>query len=304
MVHELRRRPLTMIENKISFAANAGQLSIYDTFEQAQRVKLKSDQLLYCGMVSGKKIMHINTEDYHHEFLPYESFILAPNQEVEIDFPVARHHAPTTCLAIEISREKINQVADQLNSANPLPADCDEWHYGEHMVHTRHNNETQAILKRIVDIFTENNPDRDYLSDLAISELTARLLRHQTRDMMVSFSRVNPEKNAISRVISHLENNLSKPLNIEDLCKIACMSRTKFFQQCKQILGCSPSTFHQQMRIKRAGELLNLGHSVTYVSYELGFVSLSHFSRCFTQIMGVNPSQFGTGEPENKFYTQ
>lgn len=292
LVQKQRKQPYTMVENKISFAASDAELSIYDTFESAERVSLKSDQLLYCGMISGKKIMHIDDENYHKAFLPHESFILAPDQRVEIDFPNAQPHTPTTCLAIEISKDKVNQVAEHLNKSAPLPNEYDQWHYGEHMIHIPHNQETQALLGRIVHIFTENHPDRNFLSDLAVSELTARLLRHQTREMIVNFSRIDPSKNGLSRAISYIEENLHKPLDIESLCKIACMSRTKFFQKFKQVLSCSPSVFQQQLRIKRAQVLLSQGYTVTYVTFELGFLNVSHFSRCFKKFVGTNPSQY------------
>jgi transcriptional regulator GlxA family with amidase domain len=243
-------------------------------------------------MITGKKIMHLDKDNYHREFLPHESFILAPEQLVEIDFPDAQHHAPTTCLAIEIPNEKIKQVCDRLNDAAPMPKEFDEWHYNSRMVHTSHNQETQALLSRIVHIFTEDHPDKSFLSDLAVSELTARLLRHQTREMIVSFSRQNPEHNGINKAVSHLEANLHKPLDIEALCKMACMSRTKFFQKFKQLLGCSPSNLQQQLRIKRAQTLLKQGYSVTFVAFEMGYLNVSHFSRCFKQMSGIAPSQY------------
>ncbi len=49
------RKPKTLVENKISFAADESEVSIYDTYEKASRVHLKADELLLCGMVSGKK---------------------------------------------------------------------------------------------------------------------------------------------------------------------------------------------------------------------------------------------------------
>ncbi|WP_354384661.1 hypothetical protein [Pseudoalteromonas phenolica] len=44
--------------------------------------------------------MHVDTCDYHHDFLPNESFVLVPEQTVHIDFPDASKTTPTTCLAI------------------------------------------------------------------------------------------------------------------------------------------------------------------------------------------------------------
>ncbi|MDQ7048871.1 MAG: hypothetical protein Q9M92_04730 [Enterobacterales bacterium] len=47
--------PKVLVENKISFAAEKTELSIYDTYEEVYRVKLSSDQIMFCGMVQGKK---------------------------------------------------------------------------------------------------------------------------------------------------------------------------------------------------------------------------------------------------------
>jgi hypothetical protein len=49
------------------------------------------------------------------EFLSHGSFIIAPGSLVEIDFPVAKISDPTTCLAIEISSDRVQQVSAMLN---------------------------------------------------------------------------------------------------------------------------------------------------------------------------------------------
>ena len=36
------------------------------------------------------------------------------------------------------------------------------------------------------------------------------------------------------------------------------------------------------------------GRSVTYIAFELGYLNVSHFSRCFKQFAGVSPSQCKT----------
>src|SRR5210317_825110 len=95
------RKPKKLIENRIQFNGPESEVSIYDTYESASKVGLDADQLLYCGMISGKKIMHSPGED-PQVFLPHESFIMAPGSSVEIDFPEASKDNPTTCLTIEI----------------------------------------------------------------------------------------------------------------------------------------------------------------------------------------------------------
>ena len=114
-LNKKRQQLDVLIENKVTFAADNSELSIYDTYKSAQKVALHSNELLFCAMLSGKKIMHVESSQYHKAFLPHESFVLAPEQSVLIDFPHASMNAPTTCLAIEISTDKITNVANALN---------------------------------------------------------------------------------------------------------------------------------------------------------------------------------------------
>ena len=64
------RTPQKLVENRISFAGSDSELSIYDTYDSAVRVGLNADQLLYCGMVSGRKVMHDNYRSNDQLFLP------------------------------------------------------------------------------------------------------------------------------------------------------------------------------------------------------------------------------------------
>lgn len=284
--------PKVLVENKISFNGPESQLSIYDTFEQANNVQLTSDQPLFCAMISGKKIMHSCDDNYHSDFLPHESFVMAPDQTVEIDFPIAQFSAPTRCLAIEISTDKIKQVADQLNHQQKRNQEFGEWCYQPQIVHTHHNAQTQALLHRMTHIFTENHQDRSYMIDLAVNELTTRLLRQQSRELMMSFCHHHVDHSGMTAAIHFIESNLAKSLDIDHLCKLACMSRTKFFNEFKQHLGCTPLAFQQQQRLKKAHQLIADGNQITQVCFGLGFVSNSHFSRLFKQFYGVSPKAF------------
>jgi len=297
IIENLRKAPQVLVENKISFAGPESELSIYDTYQQAQRVKLKSDQLLFCAMVSGKKIMHCNEAafdggSFDSDFLPQESFIMTPDSSVEIDFPIAKPSQPTTCLAIEISSDRIKQVAASLNEQQPLDKDFGHWHYQHELLHTQHNCETQGLLNRIVQMYGENHPDRSAMIALAVSELTIRLLHHQTRDFILSFSAKKPDHNGLTAALDFIRLHLNEQLDIDDLARLACMSRTKFFTEFKLHIGCSPIAFQQQTRLKKAAVMLKNGEKITSSCFALGFTNTSHFSRTFKQFYGFSPSQY------------
>ncbi|WP_259337984.1 AraC family transcriptional regulator [Colwellia sp. RSH04] len=292
VIDKTRNTPQVLVENKISFAGPESELSIYDTYQKADRVQLKSDQLLFCAMVTGKKVMHSNTENFDSDFLPHESFIMTPNSQVEIDFPTAKLSQPTTCLAIEISKDRVNQVADSLNAQQSLDQTFGHWQYQHNLVHTHHNTQTQAVLNRIVQIYGENHSERSAMISLAVSELVIRLLHHQTREFLLSFCQKEPEINGLSAVVNYIEQHLSEHLDIDFLARLACMSRTKFFNDFKQHMGCSPIAFQQQRRLYKAANLLKAGKTVTQCCFELGFINTSHFSRCFKLFYGYSPSQY------------
>lgn len=285
------RKPKKLIENRIQFNGPESEVSIYDTYEPASKVGLDADQLLYCGMISGKKIMHSPGED-PQVFLPHESFIMAPGSSVEIDFPEASKDNPTTCLTIEISKEKVSSIADRLNKSYPLDSLQQEWGYSSNVMHTFHSTATQRLLSGIITTFTENHPDRNMLIDLQITELVIRMMRKQESDFLMNYSKDEPDANHITAALNWINKNLSQALSIDKLCLIACMSRSRLYYEFKNKLGCSPAELQQQLRLKEASKRLRRGDIITTICYDLGFSSPSHFSRRFKCFFGCTPTEY------------
>jgi len=301
-LHSLRE-PQVLIENKVSFAGPDSEVSIYDTYEAASRVKLGSGELLFCGMIAGRKIMHSpilqanNRIQYQsQEFLPHESFVMAPGRKVEIDFPDAKLNSPTTCLTVEISTDRVNRISQQLNESLPMFDLAEQWQTRAPVLHTRHTTETQGLLTRLTRLFTENHPDRNILIDLNISELVIRMLRHKTRDFLLAYCSKDPEANSLIAALDWINRNLSKPLNIDQLCRRAGMSRSRLYVEFKDKLGCSPVELQQQLRLKQAAERIKNGEAFTRISYDLGFNTPSHFCHRFRKFFGCTPSQYKSSD--------
>lgn len=286
------QNPCDLIENKTSFAGPHSELSIYDTFAVADRVGLHSPELLYCGMLSGKKVLHCRST-YRAAFLPNESFVLAPGERVEIDFPEATLNSPTTCLTVAISEQRIQEVCAKLNGEAPLIGTLGEWHYrSERLFHTSHGRHVQALLERLLGLYTQDEYERNTLIDLGVSELLVRLLSHQTRDFLLHHCANDPESNGLYAAIHHLQQHFTEPLDVAELARVACMSRTRFFHQFKTHMACTPLNYQHQLRLDRARTQLQRGLSVTQVCFEVGYMELSHFSRRFKMRYGVSPRDF------------
>lgn len=288
MVLRSGMKPTQLVENRTSYGGPQAEFSIYDTYLPARKVALNANELLYCGMISGRKIMH-SPATPSQTFVPHESFVMAPGAEVSIDFPDASLQRPTRCLTLEISREKVQRIADRLyanypsqpTTINGLTAPA---------LHTHHTPGTQQLLERLANLFTHNDPDRDVSIEYGIGELIARLLRHQERDFLLSAASRDPQANAIHAALHHLRAQLHQPIDMDQLCRIACMSRSKFFALFKRQLGCTPAELQQKLRLERAAELLKQGKTATEAGFSVGFNSASHFCRRFQQHFGVAPS--------------
>jgi AraC-like DNA-binding protein len=267
-------------------------MSIYDTYREASRVGLAADQLLYCGMVAGVKVMHGLAHDDGELFIPHESYVMPPGDYVEIDFPEAREEAPTTCLTIEISKDRIDYISERMRDVTQLGAVEHDWDYQPQIIHTHHTQETQLLLEKMVSLYTKNDPDKQLLLDLSLNELVIRLLREQGRDILLSYVQKDPESSGVHAVLNHLQQDLMSPLDIDELCRYSCMSRSRLYVEFKKQVGCTPGEFQQQLRLKAAAESISHGNTITEACYSHGFSDLSHFSRRFTRFFGCSPTQY------------
>jgi transcriptional regulator GlxA family with amidase domain len=95
-----------------------------------------------------------------------------------------------------------------------------------------------------------------------------------------------------------MDRDFAGPLDIAALASIACVSQANFIRSFKTSFGETPHRYLQRRRIERAMYLLRTTDTaVTDVCFTCGFGSLGTFSRTFTGIVGLTPSQFRLGPP-------
>lgn len=288
------KSPKRLIENKISFAGLNSEVSIYDTYEAAAGVQVASKKLVFGGMISGKIIIH--TSNFDDVFLSSESFLIAPEEIVKIDFPNASLENPTICLVVEISSERVNQISERIIESIPA-LKSNKKQRNHSILHLQYSTETQRFLNHIDKLLSENHPERDELIDLQISELIIRLLRHETRDFLLAHSSHAPEEKGLNAALNWIEKTLATPLDIKQLCLHACMSRSRLYVEFKKKLGCSPVEFQQQLRLKRAALRIKKGEPITVICYDLGFNNPSHFSHRFKSFFGCSATTYKQRQP-------
>jgi transcriptional regulator GlxA family with amidase domain len=111
------------------------------------------------------------------------------------------------------------------------------------------------------------------------------------------YRRIKPSLNAsvcgpLREVVNLMDANLEEPLEMETLCLYAGRSRRQIERLFKEQLGTTPQRYYMDLRITEARRLLqHTSLTIVEVSVACGFVSPSHFSKCYSAYFGYRPSK-------------
>ncbi|MCY1453592.1 HTH-type transcriptional activator RhaR [compost metagenome] len=111
------------------------------------------------------------------------------------------------------------------------------------------------------------------------------------------YRRIKPTLNVsvsgpLREVVNLMDANLEEPLEMEALCLYAGRSRRQIERLFKEQLGTTPQRYYMDLRITEARRLLqHTTLTIVEVSVACGFVSPSHFSKCYSAYFGYRPSR-------------
>ncbi|WP_455809648.1 GlxA family transcriptional regulator [Pseudomonas koreensis] len=95
----------------------------------------------------------------------------------------------------------------------------------------------------------------------------------------------------LREVVKLMDANLEEPLEMEELAVHVGRSRRQLERLFKEQLGTTPQRYYLELRITEARRLLqHTGLSHLEVLVACGFVSPSHFSKCYSAYFGYRPS--------------
>jgi transcriptional regulator GlxA family with amidase domain len=111
------------------------------------------------------------------------------------------------------------------------------------------------------------------------------------------YRRIKPAENIcvsapLREVVKLMDTNLEEPLELEQLAVYAGRSRRQLERLFKEQLGTTPQRYYLELRITEARRLLQHTElSQVEVLVACGFVSPSHFSKCYSAYFGYRPSK-------------
>ena len=153
------------------------------------------------------------------------------------------------------------------------------------------------LLPRIIDHFESGADERSNRRLTLDSAILINHLREQVRQevpQVMQDGNIQGGSNALIRGIQHcLTSNAGTLQSVSDIARDLNMSESNLRAVFRQQFNISLGAYIKNFRAHQAIQLMqNSKLSFTDIAFELGFTTLSSFSRFFTNTIGVSPRQY------------
>ena len=143
------------------------------------------------------------------------------------------------------------------------------------------------MLKLIGDDF-----DEDLVNRVCEQVLTDRVRNPTDRQRLPLRARLGVQNAKVLSIIELMESNLAEPLSLIEIADNVGLSRRQIERLFQQEMGRSPARYYLEIRLDRARHLLiQSSLPVVEVAVACGFVSASHFSKCYRELYARSPQQ-------------
>ena len=136
---------------------------------------------------------------------------------------------------------------------------------------------------------------RQYGTEIAAA-VSDKLIHHRIRDSneaqrMDLRSRSGISHPKLLAIVTAMENNIELPMTCAELAFSVGLSTRQLERLFRSYIGATPTRYYLRMRLERARFLLrHTSLSIFDVALATGFISASHFSKCFREQFNSPPS--------------
>ena len=146
-----------------------------------------------------------------------------------------------------------------------------------------------SACSRLLDLL-ETPEDIPFLSHLIQREILYRILRTPQAERLRAIATSGDLSQRTTRAIAWLRANFAKPLHMEELASTARMGVSTLHHQFRALTAMSPLQYQKQLRLQTARQrMLMDGLDATSAAYEVGYESVSQFSREYSRFFGQPP---------------
>ncbi|MDM8350494.1 GlxA family transcriptional regulator [Pseudomonas sp. sp1636] len=98
---------------------------------------------------------------------------------------------------------------------------------------------------------------------------------------------------ALKSALELMHNNIDEPLSVDEIASCVGISKRQLERLFCRHVNATPSRYNLELRLTRARQLLQQSNkSLADIAVASGFVSISHFQRCFREFFNIAPGRF------------
>lgn len=157
----------------------------------------------------------------------------------------------------------------------------------------KEQDEMERFLARVMREMEQKAPGYEEVVKLSMMELLF-LFRRKTIEASVPSQPLKSEKyRRVYAIVRYMTENYRDIHTLQDLCRVFYLDKFYLCHVFKEVTGLTVKEYLNAVRVKRAAELLiSGGRSITAVSQDVGYESVTHFGRVFRKLMGTSPTQY------------
>jgi AraC-like DNA-binding protein len=146
-----------------------------------------------------------------------------------------------------------------------------------------------SACQRLIELL-DSPEDIPFIAPLIQREIVYRILRTPQGERLRAIPTRGDLSHRTARAIAWLRTNYAKPLHMEELAAIAQMGVSTLHHQFRALTTMSPLQYQKQLRLQAARQrMLMDGMDATTAAYEVGYESVSQFSREYSRFFGQAP---------------
>lgn len=207
--------------------------------------------------------------------LPFETSVIASEDE------------PLICMLVGINKEIMFDVMDSISLEN-----------NNQEVQSELGAFTDSVSPEISDIVlrllkvVDNEKESKIFGDMLLKEMYYRVALGKNSHFLHKIFDDKNHEAKIAKALRTIRDNYNKHLDIPTLARDEDMSTSSFHAHFKKITSYSPLQYIKHIRLNKAKEfLLRQNYQVNDAAYEVGYESVSQFSRDFKAYFGCPPKE-------------
>ena len=230
----------------------------------------------------GRKVINLGGTEYRCDG---SSFLLS-----SIDVPVqsqiveASEDVPLLSMLLRLDMPMVGEVLSREDIPEPeAPSNRHGLAVGE---------TTAGLLSaciRLIEVL-DTPEDIPFLSPLIQREIIYRILRTPQGERLRAIATRGDLSHRTAKAIAWLKANYTKPLRMEELAEVSRMGVSTLHHQFRALTAMSPLQYQKQLRLQAARQrMLTDGIDATRAAYDVGYESVSQFSREYSRFFGQPP---------------